>query len=180
MAPPWVKGISLTRPRSGLFFIASYAHGRCGACTYGRGSRPPSPVLLKTLPATISRTTAPTRLPKKPAPCNAPISPPPRAEATRPPMSEPATPSTVVITRPIRCLPGTTARARRPITKPNTIHARMPTRILLRSTSHTSCLAAGNNEVIGTNEMYSSASAPDNGIESCKSNGPGAPVKDQT
>lgn len=41
-------------------------------------------------------------------------------------------------------------------------------------------LKAGNGEVIGTSEMYSSASARDNGIESVKTNAPGAEVDDQT
>lgn len=40
-------------------------------------------------------------------------------------------------------------------------------------------LKAGNGEIIGTSEMYSSASARDNGIESCKTNGKG-PAKDKT
>ncbi|MCC6546834.1 YegP family protein [Candidatus Sumerlaeota bacterium] len=41
-------------------------------------------------------------------------------------------------------------------------------------------LRAGNNEVIGTSEMYSSVQARDNGIESCIKNGPGADTKDDT
>jgi uncharacterized protein YegP (UPF0339 family) len=38
-------------------------------------------------------------------------------------------------------------------------------------------LRAGNNEVIGASETYSSQSARDVGIASCKLNGPGAPVE---
>jgi uncharacterized protein YegP (UPF0339 family) len=41
-------------------------------------------------------------------------------------------------------------------------------------------LKAGNPEVIGTSEMYESASACDNGIASVKSNAPAAAVKDLT
>jgi uncharacterized protein len=41
-------------------------------------------------------------------------------------------------------------------------------------------LKAGNGQVIGNSEMYSSASARDNGIESCKTNGPAAAMDDQT
>jgi uncharacterized protein YegP (UPF0339 family) len=37
-------------------------------------------------------------------------------------------------------------------------------------------LRAGNNQVIGTSEMYQSTSSRDNGIESVKANAPGAPV----
>ena len=37
-------------------------------------------------------------------------------------------------------------------------------------------LKAGNGEVIGKSEMYESASAMENGIESVKSNAPGAPT----
>lgn len=40
-------------------------------------------------------------------------------------------------------------------------------------------LKAGNGEIIGTSEMYSSASARDNGIESCKTNGKGE-TRDKT
>ncbi|MEO1852718.1 YegP family protein [Chromohalobacter sp.] len=40
-------------------------------------------------------------------------------------------------------------------------------------------LKAGNGEVIGTSEMYSSAQARDNGIDSCKANGQG-PTHDNT
>lgn len=41
-------------------------------------------------------------------------------------------------------------------------------------------LRAGNNEVIGTSEMYNSGAARDNGIASVKSNAPMASVVDQT
>lgn len=41
-------------------------------------------------------------------------------------------------------------------------------------------LKAGNHEVIGVSESYSSASARDNGIESVKFNAPGATVQDNT
>lgn len=40
-------------------------------------------------------------------------------------------------------------------------------------------LKAGNNQVIGTSEMYSSESARDNGIASVKKNAPGAEIDDQ-
>lgn len=39
-------------------------------------------------------------------------------------------------------------------------------------------LKAGNGQVIGASEMYSSASARDSGIESCKTNAPGAATTD--
>jgi uncharacterized protein len=39
-------------------------------------------------------------------------------------------------------------------------------------------LKAGNGQVIGVSEMYSSVSARDNGIESCKTNAPGATTTD--
>lgn len=41
-------------------------------------------------------------------------------------------------------------------------------------------LKAGNGQVIGKSEMYSSASAMENGIESVKTNGPSDTVKDHT
>ncbi len=41
-------------------------------------------------------------------------------------------------------------------------------------------LKAGNGQVIGSSQMYSSASARDNGIASCKTNAPGAATDDQT
>lgn len=39
-------------------------------------------------------------------------------------------------------------------------------------------LRAGNNQVIGQSQMYASAAARDGGIESCKTNGPGASTSD--
>jgi uncharacterized protein YegP (UPF0339 family) len=41
-------------------------------------------------------------------------------------------------------------------------------------------LKAGNGEVIGHSEMYSSASARENGISSVKQNGPTADIRDET
>lgn len=41
-------------------------------------------------------------------------------------------------------------------------------------------LKGGNGEVIGTSEMYSSASGMENGIASVKSNAPSAPIVDLT
>lgn len=41
-------------------------------------------------------------------------------------------------------------------------------------------LSSANGQVIGRSEMYSSAAARDNGIESCKTNGPTATTKDNT
>ncbi|MCR8668248.1 YegP family protein [Aestuariibaculum sp. M13] len=41
-------------------------------------------------------------------------------------------------------------------------------------------LKAGNNQVIGTSQMYSSTSAMENGIESVKTNAPSAEVEDLT
>ena len=41
-------------------------------------------------------------------------------------------------------------------------------------------LKAGNGQVIGNSQMYSTAAARDNGIASCKANGPTAPTDDQT
>ena len=41
-------------------------------------------------------------------------------------------------------------------------------------------LTAANGQVIGTSEMYESASSRDIGIESVKSNAPGATTEDQT
>ena len=48
------------------------------------------------------------------------------AEAIRPPMTEPAIPSRVVMTKPMLCLPGMTARAISPTTNPKTIQAMIP------------------------------------------------------
>jgi uncharacterized protein len=41
-------------------------------------------------------------------------------------------------------------------------------------------LKAGNHQVIGNSQMYASESSRDNGIASCKTNGPTAPTDDQT
>lgn len=41
-------------------------------------------------------------------------------------------------------------------------------------------LKAGNNQVIGTSQMYSSVSAMENGIESVKTNAPSATIDDLT
>jgi len=41
-------------------------------------------------------------------------------------------------------------------------------------------LKAANGEVIGTSELYSSTSAAEKGIESCKANGPHGPTRDET
>ena len=41
-------------------------------------------------------------------------------------------------------------------------------------------LKAGNGEVIRTSQMYSSESARDHGIASCKENGPSAATQDDT
>ena len=41
-------------------------------------------------------------------------------------------------------------------------------------------LRAGNNEVVGTSEMYSSPGARDEGIAAVKANAPGASVEDRT
>ena len=41
-------------------------------------------------------------------------------------------------------------------------------------------LRAGNNQVIGTSEMYSSQSGMENGIDSVKKNAPGAKIDDLT
>jgi uncharacterized protein YegP (UPF0339 family) len=41
-------------------------------------------------------------------------------------------------------------------------------------------LKAGNGEIIGNSQMYSSTAARDTGIDSCKTNGPGATLVDNT
>jgi uncharacterized protein len=41
-------------------------------------------------------------------------------------------------------------------------------------------LKAGNGQVIGTSQMYATASSRDNGMASCKTNAPGAATDDQT
>lgn len=53
-------------------------------------------------------------------------------------------------------------------------------RLVAKNGSPYFSLKAGNGQVIGSSEMYSSASARDNGIESCKTNAPGAATDDQT
>lgn len=40
-------------------------------------------------------------------------------------------------------------------------------------------LTAANGQTLGRSEMYSSTSAMENGIASCKTNGPSAPTKDE-
>src|SRR5512138_333264 len=62
----------------------------------------------------------------KPAPWKPVASPPEIAWPTNPPMSEPATPSTVVMMKPIDWRPGTSARAMSPMMNPNTIQAMIP------------------------------------------------------
>lgn len=49
-----------------------------------------------------------------------------------------------------------------------------------RSGQHMFNLKAGNGQVIGTSETYTSASARENGIASVKKNAPDAPTKDLT
>lgn len=41
-------------------------------------------------------------------------------------------------------------------------------------------LLAGNKQIIGTSQMYTTEAARDNGIESVKTNAPDAPVEDET
>lgn len=41
-------------------------------------------------------------------------------------------------------------------------------------------LTASNGQTLGTSEMYSSSAAMENGIASCKTNGPSASTKDET
>ena len=41
-------------------------------------------------------------------------------------------------------------------------------------------LTAANGQTIGRSEMYSSTAAMENGVASCKANGPAAPTKDET
>ena len=41
-------------------------------------------------------------------------------------------------------------------------------------------LKAGNHQVIGQSQMYAGEKARDNGIDSCKTNAPGATIDDQT
>jgi uncharacterized protein len=53
-------------------------------------------------------------------------------------------------------------------------------RLVAKNGSPYFTLKAGNGQIIGNSEMYSSASARDNGIASCKTNAPGAATDDQT
>jgi uncharacterized protein YegP (UPF0339 family) len=53
-------------------------------------------------------------------------------------------------------------------------------RLMSRSEQPYFTLKAKNHEVIGASEMYSSVQARDNGIESCKKNGPDAELVDKT
>ena len=53
-------------------------------------------------------------------------------------------------------------------------------RLVAKNGSPYFSLKAGNGQVIGSSEMYSSASSRDNGIASCKTNAPGAATDDQT
>jgi len=41
-------------------------------------------------------------------------------------------------------------------------------------------LKAANHEIIGTSELYTSSASRENGIESCKENGPDSPIVDLT
>lgn len=53
-------------------------------------------------------------------------------------------------------------------------------RLVAKDGSPYFCLKAGNGQVIGQSEMYSGEKARDNGIESVKTNAPGAATDDQT
>jgi uncharacterized protein len=53
-------------------------------------------------------------------------------------------------------------------------------RLVAKNGSPYFSLKAGNGQVIGSSEMYSSASSRDNGIASCKTNAPGAATDDKT
>ena len=54
------------------------------------------------------------------------------------------------------------------------------TRLTSKDTQPYFVLKAGNGEIIGTSQMYSSESARDAGIVSCKENGPTAVTQDDT
>ena len=41
-------------------------------------------------------------------------------------------------------------------------------------------LVAANNQVVGTSQMYSSTTAMEDGVASCKTNAPGASTRDET
>lgn len=53
-------------------------------------------------------------------------------------------------------------------------------RLVAKNGSPYFSLKAGNGQIVGSSEMYSSASSRDNGIESCKTNAPGAVTDDQS
>jgi len=53
-------------------------------------------------------------------------------------------------------------------------------RLTSKATEPYFVLKAGNGEIIGTSQMYSSDSARDQGISSCKENGPTAATQDDT
>jgi uncharacterized protein YegP (UPF0339 family) len=53
-------------------------------------------------------------------------------------------------------------------------------RLVSKATEPYFVLKAGNGEIIGTSQMYSSDSARDQGISSCKENGPTAATQDDT
>ncbi|WP_323017799.1 YegP family protein [Castellaniella sp.] len=53
-------------------------------------------------------------------------------------------------------------------------------RLIAKDGSHYFHLTATNGEIIGSSEMYTTAAARDKGIESVKTNGPTAPVQDET
>jgi uncharacterized protein len=54
------------------------------------------------------------------------------------------------------------------------------TRLTSKDTQPYFVLKAGNGEIIGTSQMYSSEAARDQGIASCKENGPSATTQDET
>lgn len=53
-------------------------------------------------------------------------------------------------------------------------------RLTAKDGSHYFTLTAGNGETIGRSEMYKSTAARDKGIESVRTNGPAATVRDDT
>lgn len=53
-------------------------------------------------------------------------------------------------------------------------------RLISSNSKYYFVLRAANNQVIGRSEMYNSPAGRDSGISSCKTNGPKAPVDDQT
>lgn len=54
------------------------------------------------------------------------------------------------------------------------------TRMISKDTKPYFVLKAGNGEVIGTSQMYASDAARDQGIASCRENGPSAKTQDDT